>query len=376
MKIIYISNNWIENGSCTVYSTYNVWGIAQNKVDTHLFVRNVSGGDTGDLMRNYFNLNYPDHLTIHRIEKRFKKANIEYYWKVARRIKKLADEHTVVITRTPKILPYLLMIPRRKFRIYYETHNFFYDLKRRDDLKKKNFSLYKNSLQERISLRKIDGLLCLTDTQKKLWQQYVNLPIHVIYPGLVSPNHSHKNFDTMNLAYTGALDKGRGIDLIMEMAGYLPANYRIFIFGGKQDKETEKLHAELKERNVAHKVTITGWLNQTELQERLSEMHLGLLPLKDNFFNRYLTAPSKLFDYLSHSLPAVASPLPALEELVNDHHLGIIADWNQPDDVAKQIVQLMDDESLYMNMTNEVYRFALEHTWEKRGKKLVEAFFG
>lgn len=375
MRIIYISNNWIDNGSCTIYSTYNVWGIAQNEVETHLFVRNVSEGDTEDLMREYFNLEYPGYLTIHRMEKRFKKANMEFYWQVARKVKELADEHTVVITRTPKVLPYLLMTSRRKFQIYYETHNFFYDLKPRDDLKKKTISLYKNSLQERITLRKIDGLICLTETQKKLWQQYVDIPIHVVYPGLVAPIHLHGNLDAINLAYTGALDKGRGIDQILEVAGYLPTNYHIFIFGGRQAGEIEKMHAELEEKEVAHKVTITGWLNQTELQKRLSEMHLGLLPLQDNFFNRYLTAPSKLFDYLSHSLPSVASQLPALEELVNDHHLGIMADWNQPVEVASQIVQLMSDMGRYRYMSDKVYNFAREHTWEKRGSKLIEALF-
>ena len=375
MRIIYISNNWIANGSCTIYTTYNVWGIARNEVDTHLFVRNVSQGETDDLLREYFNIDCPPHLTIHRIQKKFKKANIDYYWKVGRMVRELGDEETVVITRNAKVLPYLLMIPGRKFRIYYETHNFFYDLKRRDDLKKKNTSLYKSALQERIALRKIDGLICLTDTQKKLWEEYVDLPIHVIYPGLLSPVHEHRNMEEIYLAYTGALDKGRGIDHILDMAGHLPTNYHTFIFGGKRSDEMEKLHAELKDKEVDHKVTITGWMNQTELQKRLNEMHLGLLPLRDNFFNRYLTAPSKLFDYLSHSLPTVASHLPALEELVENHHLGIMADWNYPDKVASQIVQLMSDMGRYRYLSDKVYSFALEHTWEKRGDKLIKAFF-
>lgn len=375
MRIIYISNNWIDNGSCTIYTTYNVWGIARNGVDTHLFVRNVSEGATEDLLHDYFNIEYPSHLTIHRIGKKFKKVNMDYYWKVSRMVRDLGDADTVVITRSAKILPYLLMIPGRKFRIYYETHNFFHDLKRRDDLKKKKIPLYKNALQERIALKKIDGLICLTNTQKKLWEEYVDLPIHVVYPGLISPVHEHRNMEEIYLAYTGALDKGRGIDHILEMAGHLPSNYHTFIFGGRRSDEMEKLHDELKDREVEHKVTITGWLNQTELQKRLGKMHLGLLPLRDNFFNRYLTAPSKLFDYLSHSLPTVASPLPSLDELVGSHQLGIMADWNHPDIVATRIVQLMSDMGRYRHLSDKVYTFALEHTWERRGGKLIKTLF-
>ncbi|MFP4621078.1 MAG: glycosyltransferase [Bacteroidales bacterium] len=301
---------------------------------------------------------------------------MDFYWKVALMLKEMADKDTIVITRTPKVLPYLLMIPNRKFKIYYETHNFFYDLKRRDDLNKKNLSLYKNAFQEKISLKKIDGLICLTETQKALWEKYVNLPIHVIYPGMISAVYNPKKFNRINLVYTGSLDEVRGIDHILEMACYLPNNYYVYLIGGMQTAEIKRLYEELKEKGVDHKVTITGWLNQAELQKQLSEMHLGLLPLKDNFFNRYLTAPSKLFDYLSHSLPVVASHLPSLEELVQNNNLGILADWNQPDKVAKQIVQLVSDPKLYNKISGTAYAFALEHTWEKRGERIVKTFFG
>jgi glycosyltransferase involved in cell wall biosynthesis len=82
-----------------------------------------------------------------------------------------------------------------------------------------------------------------------------------------------------------------------------------------------------------------------------------------------------LFDYLSHSLPTVASPLPALKELVGNNNLGIMANWNHPDVVATHIVQLMSDMGRYRYLSDKVYEFALEHTWEKRGSKLLKALF-
>jgi len=375
MKLIYIANNWIADGSSAVYATYNAWGMARNGVETHLIVRNVSQGGTTELLKSYFNLECPENLTIHRVEKKLKKANIEYYWKAARLVRRLADQDTVVITRTPKILPHLLRKRNRPFRIFYETHNFFHDLSLRDDLKRKNFSLRKTAMQEKKGLKKIDGLICLTHTLQELWQQYVNLPIHVIYPGLVAAHPPNRDGMKINLAYTGALDKGRGIDRILDLSGHLPSQYHVYLFGGKKKREVDEMEQTLRERKLEHKVTITGWLTQTELQKRLAGMHLGLLPLQDNFFNRYLTAPSKLFDYLSHSLPAVASSLPALEELVAQNNLGLVVDWDQPGRVAREIIKLMDDPARYQQISDQAYNFASEHTWEKRGQQIIHALF-
>ena len=375
MKIIYIANNWIADGSSTVYATYNVWGMARNQIETHLIVRNVSQGDTQSLMKSYFNLDCPDNLHIHRLEKRFKKANIEYYWKAARLVRSLAGEDTVVISRTPKILPHLLRIKNRKFRIFYETHNFFQDLSLRDDLPQKNVSLLKTAYQERKALKRIDGLICLTHTLKELWQGYVDLPMHVIYPGLIEAHPPQPAGGDIQLAYTGSLDSGRGVDRILSMAAHLPSNYRVYLFGGKKSREIEQVEARIHQADLDDTVEVSGWLTQTELQQRLGKMHLGLLPLKDNFFNRYLTAPSKFFDYLSHALPAVASSLPALDELVKQNNLGITVDWDQPNEVAQQIVRLMGDLPKYNILTDSVYRFAQEHTWEKRGRRIADALF-
>ena len=394
MKIIYIANNWIEDGSSAVYATYNVWGMAAAGIETHLVVRNVSDGPTDKLLRSYFDLERPKHLHIHRIDKKLGKANLEFYWKAARLVNRLADEATAVISRTPKILPHLLWRKNRKYRIYYETHNFFQDLDRRDDLPRKNFSLRKTAMQERFAVGRLDGLICLTHTLEKLWREYVDVPIHVIYPGVRGP---HADFpssadhaisgetadslftgpaaDKVNLAYTGTLNSVRGIRQMLEMAGCLPGNYKVYLFGGKKPSEMEHMRSDIREMGVEGRVEVTGWLPQSQLQERLGQMHAGLLPLKDNFFNRYLTAPSKFFDYLSHALPTIASSLPALDELVVENGVGISVNWNDPQQAAKKIAALIEDAGRYKQLRNNAFRFALEHTWKKRGQRIAAALF-
>lgn len=379
MKIIYIANNWIEDGSSAVYATYNVWGMAAAGIETHLVVRNVSDGPTDELLRSYFSLERPENLHIHRIDKKLGKANLEFYWKAARLVNRLADDDTAVISRTPKILPHLLWRRNRKYRIYYETHNFFQDLDRRDDLPRKNFSLRKTAMQEKFAVGRLDGLICLTHTLEKLWREYVDVPIHVIYPGVRGP-HADPVFmgpaaDRVNLAYTGTLNSVRGIRQMLEMAGHLPGIYKVYLFGGKKPSEMEQMRTDIREMGVEGRVEITGWLPQSQLQERLGQMHAGLLPLKDNFFNRYLTAPSKFFDYLSHALPTIASPLPALDELVVENGVGISVNWNEPQEAAKKIVALVEDAGRYEKLRNNALRFALEHTWKKRGQRIAAALF-
>ena len=106
---------------------------------------------------------------------------------------------------------------------------------------------------------------------------------------------------------------------------------------------------------------MNGYLKQTAV---------GVLPLKDTFFNRYLTSPLKLFDFFSYGIPVIASDLPTSRELIDEGRTGIFFEPDNPLDLARKIDMLFSDRSLRYAMGEQVYEKAQTLLWENRARKI------
>ena len=98
-------------------------------------------------------------------------------------------------------------------------------------------------------------------------------------------------------------------------------------------------------------------------------MSVALLPLTDTFYNRYLTAPSKLFDYLAQAVPVIASELPAVRELAGD-----AAFYVPPGDrteLTAAMRSLLSDRDRYEELVTMAHRRAGELSWDRRGENTL-----
>lgn len=367
MKIIYVhTTHWVSNSPSVTFVTFNAAGIAQNEIETHLMVINNKTEETKTIFANTFAIDLPSHLTIHRINAT---SHWQFFRQTIKTIKKRVDEKTIVITRSISFLPHLLWLRRQhSFKILYESHDFFWNLSLRNDINK--IKKWKHSFYEKTFIPQTDGLICLQNSQKNLYTQYLpqNFPIIVLRTGIHQiypfPQHIKPNI----LAYIGSLDLHKGIDHIINFAQKLKSTYTIKIFGGKTKAEIENFQQKLSQNNI-NNVQIKGWLDKNTLHQELNGVKWGLVPLKDTFFNRYLTSPLKLFDFYGHGIPVIASDLPTLKELVIDDETGFIVDWQNYDDVWQKI---NIPTSHYQRLVNNIRQKSETLLWQNRGKNLIE----
>lgn len=374
MRIAYIhTGQWPSNSPSVTFVTMTAYALAQKFEHCYLFIQRNSNLSPEKILQKYFNIRQPDNLSIYQYKKsRLINSNHIYFLKVYGKIRKLIqdDKLDAVISRNSSFLPYLANI-KKKYSIptLYETHDFFVNLSIRDDInirKKRKYSFY-----ERHFIPKISGVICLQNCQKELYQKYFSKQnIFVVRTGVLQVKKTDIS-ERKYLGYIGSFDNHKGIMDFFKATSMSETKPEILIIGGKNKREIEKLKSIGEKYYKSDKINITGWVNEKQLSKYLTTIKVGVIPLRDTFFNRYLTSPLKLFDFFSYGIPVIATELPTIKELVSENETGCLFKPNNIEDFSNKIDILFSNEEKYRQMVENIYKEANEYLWEERAEKIV-----
>ncbi|MBN2070998.1 MAG: glycosyltransferase family 4 protein [Candidatus Krumholzibacteriota bacterium] len=373
MRIAYVHTGlWPSKTPSMTFATYNAIGLAENIDEVVFYIKKNSSRSSDHVLRDEFGLDKPDNLIIRQMRKPFFRSNHLYYRRVAREItgSRGVKRFDAVITRSLTFLPYMVrMAESSGIPVYFETHDFFSNLEIRDDLGKK-----KKTKQQRIEreyIPRITGLICLQESQKELYRR--------IYPGvnmIVARTGIHMAVRTGGkrkyITYIGSLDPLKGVDLFLEALGRTSSRPDALIIGGKSQKEITRLEAASQRFYPSGSVKITGWVSKESIGRYLAETAVGVLPLRDTFFNRFVSSPLKLFDYYSYGIPVIASDLPATRELIEEDRTGCFFRAGDPGDLAVTIDSMIGDSSLLERMRGDIYTVCEKYLWSRRGKQIAD----
>lgn len=181
--------------------------------------------------------------------------------------------------------------------------------------------------------------------------------------------------DQLSCGYIGSFQKGKGIELIVEIANLLP-NVAFHVVGGK----IEEISA-LKEKQFYDNIVWHGFLNQKQVTEILNnQIDIALLPNQRQVLvgnkakvdiGKY-TSPMKLFEYMASGKAIIASNLDVIREVV-DERTAILASADSPQEWADAIVGLEENRTLYNRLCNNAYSLCRDqYTWLARSAKAIE----
>lgn len=173
------------------------------------------------------------------------------------------------------------------------------------------------------------------------------------------------------IIYQGALNVGRGIEMMIEAMQYLD-NYELWI-AGKGDIETE-LKELTNSKKLTNKVKFLGRIPLKELHMITSKADLGL-SLEENIgLNYYFALPNKLFDYIQAQIPVLVSDLPEMRRIVEDYSVGEVLMERTPEHLANKISAILLDKEKLVNWNNKLKLAKQALVWEKESEKLVALF--
>ena len=175
------------------------------------------------------------------------------------------------------------------------------------------------------------------------------------------------------ITYVGVVGRIRGAKEMVKSLELLPADLKVTLLLAGNFSPPE-IGVELKHLEGWHRVKYLGWQSRREVAEALGRSRVGLVVLhpKINYLDSY---PVKLFEYMSASLPVVASNFPLWKEIVEGNNCGICVDPLNPREIAKAIEYLINNPTLAKEMGENGRRCILEkYNWGNESEKLIELY--
>ncbi|MEO9571308.1 MAG: glycosyltransferase [Polaribacter sp.] len=168
------------------------------------------------------------------------------------------------------------------------------------------------------------------------------------------------------ILYQGAINLGRGLELMIETMPFL--NNCILVIIGYGDIYND-LYNSVRDKKLGDKIHFLGKMSPEKLHKLTPLANLGISVEEDLGLNYRFALPNKIFDYIQAEIPILVSDLPEMKRIAIDYKVGEIVKNRNPKDLANQITNLLNkDFSAQLKIAKE------KLIWEKQEEKLVEIF--
>jgi glycosyltransferase involved in cell wall biosynthesis len=179
------------------------------------------------------------------------------------------------------------------------------------------------------------------------------------------------------VGYLGNLDHWReGIDVLIGALAELKRRGRHDIAGlvvgdGQRRAALEQLARRL---GVTDRITFTGRVPYEQVAQSYAQMDLFANPRVDERAARLIT-PLKPFEAMALGIPVLVSDLPALREIVDPPHRGVVAPAGDPVALAEVIETLADDPARRAALGAAGREWVrTERTWTANGPRYRAAY--
>ncbi|MGC9362903.1 MAG: glycosyltransferase, partial [Candidatus Syntrophosphaera sp.] len=175
--------------------------------------------------------------------------------------------------------------------------------------------------------------------------------------------------DPNKVCYVGAITRIRGIIPVLDSIQSLDVK---LILAGAFDPPS--LEDECRRHPSWNKVEYLGFIDRVGVSEVLSRASVGMVIWLPN--ENYLDSlPIKMFEYMSASMPVVASNFPNLKAIVEHYGCGLCVDPYKTEDITEAILKLLSDKDLAATMGRRGHDAILSTlNWDSQAEILCELY--
>jgi len=170
------------------------------------------------------------------------------------------------------------------------------------------------------------------------------------------------------ILYQGALNKGRGLESLIEALPHLPCKVKI---AGEGDISAQ-LKAQVINSGWSDYIDFLGFLSPEKLKEITPHAFLGYNLLENIGLSYYYSLSNKFFDYAQAGVPSLNNNFPEYARLIQEYPTGVLLDSIQPKNIIEKINELWNSPEKYAALKSACNSAAEIWNWEKESQKLLE----
>ena len=245
----------------------------------------------------------------------------------------------------------------------------------------KNYKAAK--ILEKYCIKRVDRIITVIDENS---QRLINMGVRPEKIYLVSNTVDTQTFAVKSvdqnivkkyegkiiLLYTGFISPERGLEVVVKGMKYLKdklPEVKLLLVGNGIFLPSLKQIA--RKEQVAEFVDFINWPGHENLGSYLNISKIGICPQPNNdHWNNSI--PHKLFEYMSRSIPVLATDAIPLKRIILETKAGLIYKTDNPGSFAEKVIEMMDSEIDFGN--NGINAVKEKYNWENDAKMLVRLY--
>lgn len=275
---------------------------------------------------------------------------------------KLSSE-SIVYTRQPEIA---WLMSKHGYQTYFEAHRW---------PETKNYWF-------KFLLKKVAGIVAnssgtVQEFIKRGWQHALVAPNGVDLEDFnitQTPQELRSFFslplDKKIVLYLGHLYDWKGVDTIISVAEKMLADSKtLFVLAGGTKSDIARYQKIINDKKLTN-VLLLGFQKHQFIPQLLKSVDLLVLPnVPISAESKFQTSPIKMFEYLASGVPLIASDLPSIREILNDHNAFLVpaGDINA---LAGAIKHVLPNQELTAKIAQKALLDVKQYTWQKRAEKI------
>jgi glycosyltransferase involved in cell wall biosynthesis len=222
-----------------------------------------------------------------------------------------------------------------------------------------------------------DAIVIVEDSQAKTFRQ-VGKPVVLLYNFPMWDGAPGSHINDRIVIHVGTHGEARGCRVMIEAIRLVTSkipDVKLVLVGHFSPIEYEsKVHELILAYGLENTVELAGEVPHADVPRWIARATVGIVALqKTSQFCKGI--PTKLFEYMAHGIPVVASDLPATRRFMEQAGCGFLVEPSNPQQYADAIIYLLDHQEEAKRM-GENGRQAVNRAyhWKHEEEKLLSLY--